>query len=392
MKFYNDAVHGHIVLPDYVFYWVDTSEFQRLRRIKQLGAASYVFEGATHTRFGHSIGVAYLANKMATTVKNMNEFYVSEETVEDITVAGLLHDLGHGPFSHLFEDCMKTFVPEYSHEKMSCRVIDYMWCKYQILMQRYSKTRIQFIKSLILGEVPPGYSDPWHYEIVSNPTTSIDVDKFDYFQRDTKYANVHITYDPSRFFTNFRIIDKHIVYLAKEIFNIYELYHTRYVLFRMIYLHRAVTEVYTMIREILTSTDLSRYTNVEKFLQLTDDFLYTFDSEILARLHRRDLYKVVWEGTDKPYLTESALFEFDPELEGNVTVVSKTANFTRKNNPVNSVLFCNSFCSTSYFTQKDANMLVMEKFEEVVIRVVSRRNHELTTQKVTAFMRERNLS
>ena len=72
-KLYNDTIHGHIKLPKYLFDFIDTPEFRRLRRIKQLGPAHFVYEGASHTRFGHSIGVAYLANKMAKLVKKKIE-------------------------------------------------------------------------------------------------------------------------------------------------------------------------------------------------------------------------------------------------------------------------------------------------------------------------------
>jgi HD superfamily phosphohydrolase len=92
-----DAVHGHIRLDDYVWDFMDTPEFQRLRNLKQLGNSHYVFPSATHSRFEHSIGVAYLSNKL---YKHLS----SDKTYEKcVTLAGLCHDLGHGPFSHLFD-------------------------------------------------------------------------------------------------------------------------------------------------------------------------------------------------------------------------------------------------------------------------------------------------
>ena len=69
-KLYNDAVHGHIEIPSYCFEFIDTVEFQRLRNIKQLGPVYLVFEGATHTRFGHSIGVSHLSNKLITSLSH----------------------------------------------------------------------------------------------------------------------------------------------------------------------------------------------------------------------------------------------------------------------------------------------------------------------------------
>ncbi len=194
-RLYNDAVHGHIYLPKYIFKFIDTPEFQRLRRIKQLGPVSYVYEGASHTRFGHSIGVAYLANKMAKIIQSdYPGLCVSDKTVELITIAGLLHDIGHGPYSHLFETVVKRMIPDYSHEDMSCRIIDRFENKFE------SHKDMEFVKSIIKGEILPSHKgSEWMYEIVSNPTTSIDVDKFDYFQRDVKYANIQMTYTPRDF-------------------------------------------------------------------------------------------------------------------------------------------------------------------------------------------------
>jgi HD superfamily phosphohydrolase len=93
-----DAIYGHIVLDNYVWDFIDTPQFQRLRNLKQLGNCHYVFPSATHSRFEHSIGVAYLSNKL------YNHLSDSDRPYERcVTLAGLCHDLGHGPFSHLFD-------------------------------------------------------------------------------------------------------------------------------------------------------------------------------------------------------------------------------------------------------------------------------------------------
>lgn len=96
-----DAVHGHILLDEYVWDFMDTPEFQRLRNLKQLGNSHYLIPSATHSRFEHSIGVAYLSNKLYKHLSNNDE----DDRINErcVTLAGLCHDLGHGPFSHLFD-------------------------------------------------------------------------------------------------------------------------------------------------------------------------------------------------------------------------------------------------------------------------------------------------
>jgi HD superfamily phosphohydrolase len=96
-----DAIHGHLTFDSYVWDIIDTIPFQRLRNLRQTGNLHYVFPSATHSRFEHSIGVAYLSNKLFTHLATNKEDFRYYEKV--VTLAGLCHDLGHGPFSHLFD-------------------------------------------------------------------------------------------------------------------------------------------------------------------------------------------------------------------------------------------------------------------------------------------------
>ena len=103
-KKFNDPIHNHISFEGLALKIIDTPEFQRLHSLKQLGTCDYVFRGATHTRFEHSLGVAYLAESLVKRLqKNQPELTITDIDVICVQVAGLCHDLGHGPFSHVYD-------------------------------------------------------------------------------------------------------------------------------------------------------------------------------------------------------------------------------------------------------------------------------------------------
>ncbi|KAK3799490.1 hypothetical protein RRG08_035156 [Elysia crispata] len=117
----NDCVHGHIQLSRDLIKIVDTPQIQRLRDLKQLGLGSYVYPGATHTRFAHCIGVCHLAGTFMWQLHNCQpELKITERDIFCVQVAGLCHDLGHGPFSHMFEKAVKEgYKKDWKHEQAS---------------------------------------------------------------------------------------------------------------------------------------------------------------------------------------------------------------------------------------------------------------------------------
>uniref|UniRef100_A0A667ZFZ6 HD/PDEase domain-containing protein n=1 Tax=Myripristis murdjan TaxID=586833 RepID=A0A667ZFZ6_9TELE len=121
---FNDPIHGHMEIHPLLVKFIDTPQFQRLRNIKQLGAAYYVYPGASHNRFEHSIGVAYLAGQFLQALRDRQpNLGITDEDILCVQIAGLCHDLGHGPFSHLFDG---KFIPEVKKWRRSggrCRQI-----------------------------------------------------------------------------------------------------------------------------------------------------------------------------------------------------------------------------------------------------------------------------
>lgn len=130
MNVLNDNIHGAIEIDDVCLQVIDTPQFQRLRDLKQLGCSYYVYPGAAHNRFEHSIGVSYLAGIMVEHFRvTQPELELTDNDVKCVKLAGLCHDLGHGPFSHLFDNIfIKKARPElnWSHEVASEAMLEHL--------------------------------------------------------------------------------------------------------------------------------------------------------------------------------------------------------------------------------------------------------------------------
>lgn len=206
-KVFNDVIHSNIKLGGICLKIVDTPEFQRMHYLKQLGTADFVFRCATHTRFEHSLGVSYLAEKMCNVLKsNQSILGITDNDVLCVKVAALCHDLGHGPFSHVFDGVfIKNMYPngidqkgkKWRHEDGSVMMFHHLLKTNNITVTDYGLSDIDlvFICEIIGGVPEPARrgrppSKFFLYDIVNNMRSGLDVDKLDYFQRDMKAANV----------------------------------------------------------------------------------------------------------------------------------------------------------------------------------------------------------
>jgi HD superfamily phosphohydrolase len=197
---FNDPIHGSITMQGLCLSIIDTKEFQRLRKLMQLGTCSYVFYGATHTRFEHSIGVSHFAGMVARNLQTSQPYLgITEEDILCVKVAGLCHDLGHGPFSHVFDGVfIPRIVPNTSwrHEDGSVQMLKYLLGKNRIDHREYglNDRDLLFIEEIIAGTKEAdrrgrGYEKFYLYDIVNNSRSGLDVDKLDYFMRDMRYTN-----------------------------------------------------------------------------------------------------------------------------------------------------------------------------------------------------------
>lgn len=252
-KIINDPVHGHMYFPGIVVAAIDTPQMQRLRELKQLGTAYYVFPGASHNRFEHSLGTCHLATNVYEALRRSSGKSVraSLDSVDKISVqlAGLCHDLGHGPFSHVFDN---EFLPRrignwdpknapWNHEEMSAKMFDWMVEENNIDIDQDVAKRVRNL--ITSDDCGAARGKKFLWDIVANKRNSVDVDKFEYLMRDAHNAGVKGSVDISRLVSFMKVIDDEICFKASEVHNVYELFHTRASLHQKVYTHKKAKSI-----------------------------------------------------------------------------------------------------------------------------------------------------
>lgn len=262
--------YGYIHLPKYVFKIIDHPYFQRLRYIKQLGLCCHVYPGATHTRFEHCLGTAWLAQTVVNTLKEKQpELNITERNKLCIIIAALIHDIGHGPLSHCFDNRIISQIPE---KKRPCKGNTHEERIGPLFNKIAEDTCIDLSQEeidLIIQIVNPNKKDRnWMLDIVANPRHGFDVDKADYICRDSYHIGRNDwSCNPQYLFAHVKVIDNELCYPEFMNFDIYRLYQTRYCLFRDIYTHKKVCAIELSISNHF---DAMQYTKLD-WTQWTDD-------------------------------------------------------------------------------------------------------------------------
>jgi uncharacterized protein len=260
-----DPVHGYIRLTDVEREIIDSPFLQRLRRIHQLAGSYMVYPGATHTRFEHSIGAMHVAGLIAESLVRHSD--LEEEGIQELRLAALLHDTGHGPFSHMFEEVLAE-KGETSHEDISQRVTTGTPIRDVLDKNGYSPKKLS---ELAVGRRKSG--QPFLNEIIAG---SLSADMMDYLPRDSHFAGVEYgKVDAQRVIDSLHVVDGHLV-IDDAALNAFEaLILARYEMFKAVYFHRTVRAAELMLVRSMQLADdslgLTDLSSLDDYLGLTDE-------------------------------------------------------------------------------------------------------------------------
>lgn len=400
-----DPIHGEIVVDWPYRDIIKTAEFNRLKYILQLGCNDKVFSGATHSRFEHSVGTFYTADALLESLQRNQpgELWLEHGDIKCIKTAALCHDLGHGPFSHTFDNSfMQIRFPElnFCHEQASVDLFEYMIDKHNI--DGYEKNEVNLICSLILGSFRDSNSNcftqsssyeyettekdeykGWIYEVVNNKRNSMDVDKYDYLARDAYHIGMDgYGFDYRILTENARVLNNQICYPLSIQKEVYGLFSSRYNLFRDVYLNPVSQAAEEMVCDILLQSnnvfhfeeivwDLDKYAqltdNIIEEIRCTDNCSLTVAHNLIDRFNSGDLYTHVCRKSftkEKKYafakLTPETIANFsDGELVAeDIRTRTNQLNFGMgEANPIDNVEFYDSDCNGNIEIVEDRSLV-----------------------------------
>jgi len=291
-----DPIHRYIRFTDVEREVLDAPAFQRLRRIKQLSGAHLVYPCAQHSRFEHSLGTMHIAGYAAETL--LAKGYLSKDSIQELRLAALLHDIGHGPFSHLFEEILDAKCKQ-SHEDLGKKIIMKTEISDTLKKNGYSsngicklsfgESKIKFFNEIIVG--------------------ALSADIMDYLPRDGLFTGAEYgKIDYHRLISSFEVVSNaHLAINRSALYSFESMLISRYEMFKAVYFHKTVRSAEVMLlhsmrlaNEQLNLTD----TSLNNYLNLTDDStlekIQTLNAnEVAVRLitdyRNRRLLKCVYE-------------------------------------------------------------------------------------------------
>ncbi|MBA4451709.1 MAG: HD domain-containing protein [Nitrosopumilaceae archaeon] len=291
-----DPIHDFIRVYDHELKIIDNPIFQRLRRIRQLSGAHLTYPAAQHTRFEHSLGVMHIASQAGEALREKG--ILKKEDIEQLRLAGLLHDIGHGPFSHLFEEIIQK--KKISHEDFGRNLILKSVIGDTLSKNGYDK---KTITKIAFGDSKLQYLN----EIVSG---ALSADMMDYLLRDGYFTGAeHAKIDHKRLTQSLDVHKKKLALEKSALYSFESMMHSRYQMFKAVYFHKTVRAAEVMLLEALRiSDDEFGFTsfNINEYIKLTDEYvlsmLLSSNSPKLKRAKKfaedyqnRNLLKCVYE-------------------------------------------------------------------------------------------------
>ncbi|MEX0885884.1 MAG: HD domain-containing protein [Phycisphaeraceae bacterium] len=309
-KIVRDPLYNYIGIDDpWIIDLLDCPEVQRLRRIHQLGVSEITYPGASHTRFAHTLGVLHLMQEVLRRLETLDEVRPQVQRARaPLLAAAVLHDVGHGPFSHLFESCLGI-----NHEKWSTRVILDSDTQVNKALRTFDGTLPAVVAALIDED---GSEDvhPWQKFLLSS---QLDVDRMDYLRRDSLFTGSG--YGHFDWYRLINTLDFHredgqldIVWPEKAKFAIEEFIFARYYMYQNVYLHKttrgfeqllqAMWERAKQLRE--DDTDVNLVSAIAEFWNAgndatVDQYLRIEEFTVLEQIQR-------WQDHDEPVLSDLA--------------------------------------------------------------------------------------
>lgn len=293
-----DPVHGYVYITEEEKEIIDSYPVQRLHRLRQLAGAEYLYPGANHTRFEHSIGVMHLAGKV---VENPNiSKHLNDNQKEEVRIAALLHDVGHGPFSHIFEHILDKEMGK-THEDMTLWIIKNSELKEVLIELGYDAEKIGKMAVGRLHKPGKAFLD----QIISS---SVDVDKLDFVVRDTYHTGAEYGYiDISRLIQTLNVLDEDLAVYLGALSALESFIIARIESFKSIYFHRVGRAAQIMLAKAMEKANkelgLGKFKTPEEYLAMDDYTVWSMlkncgeSKTIIKKLEKRELLKCIYEKT-----------------------------------------------------------------------------------------------
>ncbi|MDG2194442.1 MAG: HD domain-containing protein [Polaribacter sp.] len=395
LKILNDPIYGFITIPNsLIFDIIEHPFFQRLRRVTQMGFSNLVYPGANHTRFHHAIGCMHLMQK-AVSILQFKGVKISEEEANALYIAILLHDIGHGAFSHALEN---SIVKGISHEEISL--------KFMKLLNKEFEGKLALAISIFEGNYHRGFFN----QLVSS---QLDIDRLDYLKRDSFYTGVaegNISSD--RLIVMMTVVNDELLIEHKGIYSIEKFLIARRLMYWQVYLHKTGVLAENMLVNVLQRAKELALQNIEVpatkalryflYHQITEENFTEETLRIFAALDDYDVLAAIKEWATHSDIVLSKLSRMiihrnllKIELQNEPFSDSKIRAHRRKlsnqlkidNDLMHYFVFSGKISNTAYDSKKPIKILYNSGEAEDIVRASDQLNLQALTKPVEKYYR-----